>query len=128
MLGNLGQNLLCAASSTLPIETVDWSHSVPTLGRAMLGTWEIIAILAVVVLLFGSTKLPQLGKGLGEAIGNFKKAKQDGEQQALRTEIDATPRTDAAPVVDAVPRLDAQNDQQQRADSSAAAHTGGVKR
>ncbi|MSQ82478.1 MAG: twin-arginine translocase TatA/TatE family subunit [Myxococcales bacterium] len=94
----------------------------------MLGTWEIIAILAVVVLLFGSTKLPQLGKGLGEAIGNFKKAKQDGEQQALRTEIDATPRTDAAPVVDAVPRLDAQNDQQQRADSSAAAHAGGVKR
>lgn len=64
------------------------------LGQAMLGTWEIIAILAVVVLLFGANKLPQLGKGLGEAIGNFKRAQKDGEAQALRTEIDATPRVE----------------------------------
>lgn len=62
--------------------------------QAMLGTWEIIAILAVVVLLFGANKLPQLGKGLGEAIGNFKKAQRDGEKGALRDEIDATPRVE----------------------------------
>lgn len=63
-------------------------------GRAMLGTPEILAILAVVVLLFGAAKLPQLGKGLGEAIGNFKKAKKDGEEAAMRTEVDATPKID----------------------------------
>ena len=63
-------------------------------GRAMLGTPEILAILAVVVLLFGAAKLPQLGKGLGEAIGNFKKAKKDGEDNALRTEVDATPKVE----------------------------------
>lgn len=61
-------------------------------GRAMLGTPEILAILAVVVLLFGAAKLPQLGKGLGEAIGNFKKAKKEGEEAATRTEVDATPK------------------------------------
>jgi len=60
----------------------------------MLGTWEIIAILAVVVLLFGANKLPQLGKGLGEAIGNFKKAQRAGEKGALHDEIDATPRVE----------------------------------
>jgi len=63
--------------------------------RAMLGTWEIIAILAVVVLLFGAAKLPQLGKGLGEAIGNFKRAQKEGEREAMRTEIDATPRIES---------------------------------
>ncbi len=63
--------------------------------QAMLGTWEIIAILAVVVLLFGANKLPQLGKGLGEAIGNFKKAQREGEKGVLHDEIDATPRVEA---------------------------------
>lgn len=63
--------------------------------RAMLGTMEIVMILGVVVLLFGSTKLPQLGKGLGEAIGNFKKAQRDAERETLQGhEIDATPRLD----------------------------------
>jgi sec-independent protein translocase protein TatA len=70
-------------------------HSVlASVSRAMLGTPEILAILAVVVLLFGAAKLPQLGKGLGEAIGNFKKAKKDGEEAALRTEVDATPKVE----------------------------------
>ncbi|MBM4345720.1 MAG: twin-arginine translocase TatA/TatE family subunit [Deltaproteobacteria bacterium] len=81
----------------------------------MLGTWEIIAILAVVVLLFGASKLPQLGKGLGEAIGNFKRAKAEGEANALRgNEVDATPRIDAQPV--------------QKLDGTAAGQTDGVRR
>jgi sec-independent protein translocase protein TatA len=39
-----------------------------------LGLPEMAIILVIVVLLFGSTKLPQLGRGLGEAISGFKKA------------------------------------------------------
>ena len=38
-----------------------------------LGVPEIAVILVVVLLLFGPSKLPQLGKGLGEAISGFKK-------------------------------------------------------
>ena len=49
--------------------------------QAFLGTPEILMILAVVVIMFGATKLPQLGKGLGEAIGNFKKAQRDAERE-----------------------------------------------
>jgi len=40
----------------------------------MFGTQDIILLGVIVVVLFGATKLPQLGKGLGEAIGNFKKS------------------------------------------------------
>lgn len=37
-----------------------------------LGLPEIILILVVVALIFGGKKLPELGKGLGEAIKNFR--------------------------------------------------------
>jgi sec-independent protein translocase protein TatA len=41
------------------------------------GGWEIVLILAVVLLLFGSKKLPELAKGLGQGIKEFKKATND---------------------------------------------------
>ena len=39
-----------------------------------LGTGEIILIVVVIMLVFGASKLPQLGEGLGRAIGSFKRA------------------------------------------------------
>jgi sec-independent protein translocase protein TatA len=45
-----------------------------------LGLPEILLILAVALLIFGPTKLADLGKGLGEGIRNFKSAVKDGEQ------------------------------------------------
>ncbi len=39
-----------------------------------LGVTELIIILVIVVVLFGGSKLPQIGKGIGEAITNFRKA------------------------------------------------------
>lgn len=46
-----------------------------------LGPMEIIAILAVVLLLFGGKKIPEVAKGLGEGIRNFKNSLK-GEEQA----------------------------------------------
>ncbi len=43
----------------------------------MLGGWEIVLILAVVLLLFGARKLPELAKGLGSGIKEFKKASRE---------------------------------------------------
>jgi sec-independent protein translocase protein TatA len=40
---------------------------------AMLGGWEIVLILAVVLILFGAKKLPELAKGLGSGIKEFRK-------------------------------------------------------
>ena len=43
----------------------------------MLNGWEIVLILAVVLVLFGAKKLPELAKGLGHGIKEFKKATRD---------------------------------------------------
>ena len=44
-----------------------------------LGLPELLVILVIVVLVFGAGKIPQLGKGLGEGIKNFKNAMKDGQ-------------------------------------------------
>ncbi|MEA2489979.1 MAG: sec-independent protein translocase protein TatA [Acidobacteriota bacterium] len=36
------------------------------------GVMELVLILLIVVVIFGASKLPQLGKGLGEGISNFR--------------------------------------------------------
>jgi len=46
-----------------------------------LGFPEIDVICAVAVLLFGSKKIPELAKGLGEGIRNFKTALKEEEQK-----------------------------------------------
>ena len=51
---------------------------------AFLGGWEIILILAVVLILFGAKKLPELAKGLGQGIREFKKASNDVTQELQR--------------------------------------------
>lgn len=44
-----------------------------------LGLPELLVILVIVILVFGAGKIPQLGKGLGEGIKNFKDAMRHGE-------------------------------------------------
>jgi len=44
---------------------------------AFFGGWEIVLILAVVLILFGAKKLPELAKGLGTGIKEFKKATRE---------------------------------------------------
>ncbi len=39
-----------------------------------MGIWELLIILAIVVVIFGAGKLPELGAGLGKGIKNFKDA------------------------------------------------------
>ncbi len=46
-----------------------------------LGFPEILVIACVFVLLFGAKKLPELAKGLGEGIKNFKTALKEEEKQ-----------------------------------------------
>jgi sec-independent protein translocase protein TatA len=45
-----------------------------------LGTPELIVILVIVFLLFGSKKLPEVGAGLGKALGSFKKGLNEVEE------------------------------------------------
>ena len=45
-----------------------------------LGMGELLVILAIVVLIFGVNKIPQLGKGLGEGIRNFRDSMKSGQE------------------------------------------------
>ncbi len=50
--------------------------------------WQIVLILVIVLLLFGGKKIPELAKGLGSGIKNFKKAvKEDDESTTNKEEI-----------------------------------------
>ncbi len=42
-----------------------------------LGVPELVIILIIVVVIFGASRLPQLGKGLGQGIKNFKSSVKD---------------------------------------------------
>jgi len=48
--------------------------------QGKLGLSEILIILAIALLIFGPSKLADLGKGLGEGIRNFKSSMKDGEE------------------------------------------------
>lgn len=50
-----------------------------------MGFGELVLVLIIVVVVFGATKLPQLGDGLGKAIKNFKRAVNSQD------EIDVSP-------------------------------------
>ncbi|HVR34352.1 MAG TPA: twin-arginine translocase TatA/TatE family subunit [Methylomirabilota bacterium] len=59
--------------------------AINTLFAGMLGGWELVLILAVVLLLFGARKLPELAKGLGQGIREFTKASRDtGDEPKLK--------------------------------------------
>jgi sec-independent protein translocase protein TatA len=45
-----------------------------------LGMPELLVILIIVIVIFGVNKIPQLGKGLGEGIRNFKSALREPEE------------------------------------------------
>src|ERR1039458_9286330 len=63
------------------------------------GGWEIVLILAVVLILFGAKKLPELAKGLGTGIKEFKKATKEvtDEIQNAGTETPSPPPKFAPP-------------------------------
>jgi len=46
------------------------------------GIWQIALILVIVLLLFGVGKLPQVGKGMGQAISEFKSAVDDKDKKS----------------------------------------------
>jgi len=66
--------------------------NLPFAGILGLGAPELIAIFAIILLLFGGAKLPGLAKGLGQSIREFKKAaKEDEPEKPAETKTASTP-------------------------------------
>lgn len=51
-----------------------------------LGYPEMVVIFLIILLLFGAKKLPQLARGVGKSMGEFKKAKDEFEHEITRAE------------------------------------------
>ncbi len=45
--------------------------------------WQLLLILLVILIVFGASKLPELGRGLGEGIRNFKKSLSEEDKKEL---------------------------------------------
>lgn len=61
-----------------------------------LGGPEMIWIFLLLLLLFGAKKLPQLARGIGQSLGEFKKAKEEFESEIRNAEVDIeTPKVRA---------------------------------
>ncbi|MFH1757109.1 MAG: twin-arginine translocase TatA/TatE family subunit [Pseudomonadota bacterium] len=56
-----------------------------------LGLTELVIILAIVLLFFGGRRIPEIGRGLGRSIRNFKKGLHEPDA------IDITPKKEGAP-------------------------------
>ncbi len=61
----------------------------PLAGLFGLGGPELLLIFAVLLLLFGGSKLPGLAKGLGQSIKEFKKAAKEGDDDKDEKKPDA---------------------------------------
>lgn len=55
-----------------------------------LGYPEMVVIFLIILLLFGAKKLPQLARGVGKSMGEFKKAKDEFEHEITRAEDEVT--------------------------------------
>ena len=54
-----------------------------------IGTTELLVILCIAVLIFGPKKLPQLGRAIGQTIGNFKRSSTKAEEEETPEEKEA---------------------------------------
>jgi len=52
------------------------------------GVWQIVLIVALVLLFFGGKKIPEMMRGLGKGVGEFKKGMKDGEDEEASKETD----------------------------------------
>lgn len=57
-----------------------------TLALMNLGGQEMIIIFVVILLLFGAKKIPELARGLGKSMGEFKKARDEFEREITKAE------------------------------------------
>ena len=61
-----------------------------------LGGWEVILILAAILILFGAKKLPELARGMGQGIKEFKKATREVTDE-IQNSVEDKPQPQSKP-------------------------------
>ena len=63
-----------------------------------IGTWELVLIILVIVLIFGGKKIPELMKGVGKGVKSFKEGMNEVDEQVNQTDTSkAAPKSDETP-------------------------------
>ena len=70
--------------NTLP--PLAWTPSIP----------EMVIVLAVLILLFGAKKLPELSRSIGKSISEFKKGKEEAERELQEGRAEAEKSRDSS--------------------------------
>jgi len=65
---------------------------------------DLVIILGIVLLLFGAKKLPELARGMGQAVREFSKAKDEFEREVTRPPVAEAPKLEERP--EDVPHVD----------------------
>lgn len=85
-----------------------------------LGPPELLLIAGVLILLFGASKLPKLARSMGSATGEFKKGREQVEEELeeIRGGVDTT-ESDEEPEIDSVSETETETDIESETDRDA---------
>ena len=61
---------------------------------ATIGAQEILIIFLIVLLFFGAKKLPELARGLGRSLKEFKQATREGDSEDQKSEIETSKKAE----------------------------------
>jgi sec-independent protein translocase protein TatA len=68
--------------------------------------WHIIVVVVVALIIFGPQRLPEIGRGLGKALNEFRKGTKEmteGFREEVVRPVETTPSAPVAPVAPSVP-------------------------
>lgn len=69
------------------------NHKPLTTIMGPIGMQEMIMLFIIILLLFGAKKLPELARGVGKSMGEFKKAREEFEYEITRSENEVTKKS-----------------------------------
>src|ERR1043166_8744182 len=95
----------------MPCNLWRWADACPMSLLALLpnlGGPDLIIILLIILVLFGAKKLPELARGMGSAIKEFQKAKDEFTDELHSAGKTDAAKTDVRPAVNTVPQLENQ--------------------
>ncbi len=74
---------------------------------------DLVILLLIVLVLFGAKKLPELARGLGQSVNEFKKAKEEFDKEVAKTPTTPSVNPETKEVISTPPASQNKDDQKQ---------------